>query len=150
MALQKDIQGQVQDAMRAKDVLRLSVLRGLLSAFTYELVATKRKPSEVLPDTEALAVIARAAKQRKDSIAQFEKGGRTDLSEKEKAELTIIEEYLPSQMSAEEILKVAKAKKETLGISDKSDIGKLMNALMADLKGRADGATVKDAVNSLF
>jgi len=150
MTLHDDIKAEIQNAMRAKDALRLSVLRGLSAAFTNELVATRRKPQETLTDEEALAVISRAARQRKDSIEQFEKGGRNDLAEKEKAELALIETYLPAQMSRDEILAAARAKKEALGITDKADTGKLMGALMAELKGRADGALVKEAVSSLF
>ncbi len=95
MSLHQDIKEQVKSALRAKDALRLNVLRGLLTAFTNEAVAKKRKPAEELSDEEALVVIGRAIKQRKDSMAQFEKGGRKDLVEAEQAELAMLQTYLP-------------------------------------------------------
>jgi len=150
MALHKQIQDEIKEALRARNEVRLLVLRGFLSEFTNELVAQKRKPDEELSDTEALQVIGRAAKQRKDSIEQFTKGNRDDLVEKEKAELIIIEEYLPTMMEADEIQKLAEAKKAELGIVDKAQMGQLIGALMKDLKGKADGNTVKEVVDSLF
>lgn len=148
--LQTKIKNETKEALRAKDTLRLLVLRGLLSEFINTLVSQKRKPSEEISDEDALQVINRAAKQRKDSIEQFTKGGRQDLVEKEEAELVILEEYLPKMMDKDDIQKLAKAKKDELGIVDKSDIGKLMGAIMSELKGKADGNTVKEVVSSLF
>ena len=84
------------EAMKAKDILRLNVIRGLLASFTNEAIAKRRKPDEELSDDEVLIVISRAVKQRKDSIEQFEKGGRKDLVEVEKSELVILETYLPN------------------------------------------------------
>ena len=89
-------------------------------------------------------------KQRKDSIEQFKKGGREDLVREEEAQLKILETYLPEMMSREEIEKITKAKKEELGIVDKSKQGQLMSALMKELKGKADGIIVKEVVDSLF
>lgn len=140
----------VKEAMRAKDGVRLSVIRGLLTAFTNELVATKRKPTETLPNEDVMKVIARAAKQRKDSIEQFRKGNREDLASKEEAELKIIESYLPQMMSREEIEKHARAKQTEMGVTDKSKSGQLMGALMKDLKGKADGGDVKTVIDGLF
>ena len=94
--------------MLAKDTVRLTVLRGLLTAFTNELVATKRKPQDELLDTEIIAVIRRAVKQRKDSIEQFRKGGREDLAQAEEDELKILETFLPQTMSKEDIRKKLK------------------------------------------
>src|SRR3989344_1809187 len=110
MSLHQDIKGQLVGAMRAKDSLRLNVIRGLLASFTNEAVAKKRKPDEELSDGEVLFVISRAVKQRKDSIGQFEKGGRKDLVEAEKSELAILEGYLPTQMSRDEIEAYVKLK----------------------------------------
>jgi uncharacterized protein YqeY len=126
------------------------VMRGLSSAFTNELVATKRTPQEALPDEDALAVITRLAKQRKESIAQFKAGGREDLAENEEKELAILQEFLPVMMSVEEIQKIAEAKKIEMGITDPSKKGMLVGALMKDLKGKADGGEVKSVVDSLF
>ena len=136
--------------MLAKDVVQLSVMRGLTAAFTNELVAKGKKPTEELPDEDALAVIRRAVKQRKESIEQFLKGNRKDLADKEETELVILNAYLPQMMSREEVEKIARAKKEELGVVDKSQQGKLMASIMQELKGKADGALVKAAVDSLF
>lgn len=136
--------------MKAKDTLRLSVLRGLITAFTNELVAKGKKPDETLDDESVLAVIRRGVKQRKDSIEQFEKGGRKDLADKEKAELQILETYLPQMMSKDDIRAKASALKEKLAITDKSKMGQFIGALMKELKGAADGGEVKEVVESLF
>jgi uncharacterized protein YqeY len=148
--LHQQIKDEIKKAMMAKEALRLETMRGLLSAFTNELVATKRTPQEMLTDEEVLKVMKRAANQRKDSIEQFEKGGRPELAEKEKAELAIIEAFLPQMMSKDEIRKIAEAKKIELGADDKSKMGMFMGALMKELKGRADGNDVKEVVEGLF
>lgn len=148
--LWENIRVHLTESMKARDVVRVSVLRGLISAFTNELVATGRKPTETLTDDEALAVIKRAARQRKDSIEQFTAGGRKDLADKEEQELKILESYLPAQMGREEIEKVARTKKEELGITDRAKVGQLVGAVMKDLKGKADGNDVKAVVDSLF
>jgi len=150
MTLQEKIREEIKNAMRAKDETRTLVLKGILSAFTNELVATKRTPQDKLPDEEALVVITRLAKQRKDSIAQFEAGGRADLAEAEKAELKVLEEFLPTLMSVEEIRKIAEAKKTEMNITDATQKGQFMGALMKDLKGKADGGDVKKVVDEMF
>lgn len=132
----------------AKDEVRLSVIRGLLSSFTNELVAKGRTPQDQLTDEEVLAVISRATKQRKDSIQQFEAAGRPELAESEKAELTILESYLPTQMSKEEIAAFVAKKKVELGLSDKSQAVELIKVVMLELKGKADGKLVKEAVDA--
>jgi len=134
----------------ARDAVRLKTLRNMSAAFTNELVSKNKKPQELLADEEALAVIARLAKQRKDSIEQFKKGGREDLVKEEEAELSILETYLPKMMDKAEVEKIAKAKKEELGINDPAKKGMLMSALMKDLKGKADGTVVKEVVDVLF
>ena len=150
MSLHLQIKEELKDAMRAKDEVRTTVIRSLLTGFTNELVAKKQKPDEELGDEHARAVIARAAKQRKDSIAQFEKGGRDDLAERERQELAVISAYMPAMMSREDIKKIAERKKESLGFTNPAETGKLVGALMNDLKGRADGADVKAVVEELF
>lgn len=144
------IKSELKDAMRAKDSVKLTTLRGLLAAFTNELVAQKKKPDEQVDDEMALAVIRRGVKQRKDAIEQFTKGGRPELADNEKAECAILDAYLPQMMSRDEIKKVAEAKKMELGVTDKSGIGKLTGAIMKELKGKADGADVKEVVDELF
>ncbi len=136
--------------MLKKEAVRLGVLRGLTAAFTNELVAKGRKPQEELTDEEALVVIKRAINQRKDSIEQFTKGGRSDLAETEQAELVVLQTFMPPQMSKEEIRKAAEAKKAELGITDKTKMNQLMGALMKDLKSKADGNDVKEVVAQLF
>lgn len=148
--LQDSIKSQIKEAMMAKDAVRLEVLRGISAAATNELVAKGRKPQDQLTDEELIAVITRLSKQRKDSIDQFTKGGRMDLVTEEQAQLAIIETFLPKMMSQDEIRPIAIAKKETLGVADKSGLGKLVGAVMSELKGKADGNDVKAVVESLF
>lgn len=150
MSLHQNIKESIKDAMRAKDQTKLMVLRGLSAAFTNEVVALKRKPDDELTDDEALAVISREAKKRKDAIEQFTAGGRPELAESEQAELVIIEAYLPAQMSREEIETAVKAKKESMGITDAAQKGQFIGAVMKDLKGKADGKIVQEIVESLF
>lgn len=150
MTLQETIKASLKEAMMAKDTVKMTVIRGLMSAFTNELVAIGRTPQDTLSDEEVLTVIRRGVKQRKDAIEQFIAGGRTDLADSEKAELTLLEAYLPAMMPREEIQKIAEAKKAELGIDDKSKVGMLMSTLMKELKGKADGADVKAVVEGLF
>ena len=150
MSLHQTIRDQIKESMKAGDKVRLEVMRGLVTAFTNELVAQKRTPQDVLTDEEALSVISRLSKQRKDSIEQFTKGGRMDLVEEETKQLAILSEYLPEMMGKEDIEKIAKNKKEELGLSDPSKKGVLMSSLMKDLKGKADGTMVREVVDQLF
>lgn len=150
MTIHETLKKELPDAMRAKDEVKLRTLRALLTAFTNELVSMKEKPDGFLSDEKVLEVLKRAAKQRKDSIEQFERGNRPDLARHEREELSVVEQYLPESMDKEEILKVAKAKKEQLQIDDKAKMGMLMGAVMQELKGQADGNDVKEVVNSLF
>jgi hypothetical protein len=150
MSLQKDIHSKIKEAMIAHDTVRLTVLRGMTSAFVNELVAKGKKPTDELADDEALAVIKRAVKQRKDSIDQFTKGNRMDLVKNEEAELKILEVFLPQMMSKEDIKKIATAKKAEMNVADKAGMGKFMGMLMKEFKGKADGTDVKEVVESLF
>ena len=148
--LHTDIKEKIKEAMKARNEVELSVLRGLSTAFTNELVANKKMPSDVLSDDEVLAVIKKQAKQRKDSIEQFKAGGRDELAEREQKELEILAAYLPEEMSKDEVEKIAKAKKEEMGVTDKSKMGILMGAIMKETKGKADGSVVKEVVEKLF
>lgn len=150
MTLQEKIKTDMVQAMRDKKPTRVGVLRGLMAGFTNELVSKKKKPDETMTDDEAIAVIVRAIKQRKDSIEQFKKGGRSDLVASESDELAVLEEYSPKFMPVKEISVIARKKMEELAITDKTKMGQLMGVLMKELKGRADGADVKIAVESLF
>jgi uncharacterized protein YqeY len=148
--LHEQIKNQIKESMKAGDKVRLEVMRGLVTAFTNELVATSRTPQDMLTDEEAIKVITRASKQRKDSIEQFTKGGRMDLVDIETDQLKIIEEFLPQLMGKEEIEKVVKAKIEEFGMVDITKKGMFMSSVMKDLKGRADGSLVKEVVDILF
>ena len=150
MTTQENIKEQMKEAMRSKDTVKLTVLRGLLAAFTNELVATKRTPQDTLTEEEVITVITRASKQRKDAIEQFEKGGRQDLADNEKAELEIIEQFLPELMSEHEVTEVVQKIINELDIKDKSGIGQLMGRVMVELKGKADGGVVKNVVDKLL
>lgn len=132
--------------MLAKESIKVEVLRSLVAAFVNELVAKRRKPNEELSDEDALSVIRRQAKQRKESIEQFRMAGREDLAKSEETELGYLETYLPQMMSREDIRAVVEKKKQELGITDKSGMGKLMGSVMQELKGKADGNDVKEVV----
>ncbi len=149
MTIHETIKAGIPDAMKARDEVRLRTLRSLVTAMTNEVVAKKRKPDEFLTDDEALAVLKRAANQRKDSIEQFDKAGRADLSAPEKEELAVIEAFLPAQMSREEIEAVVKAKIAETG-ADKSKAGMLTGAVMKEVKGKADGGLVKEVIDALL
>lgn len=148
--LQKQIKDGIKDAMIARDDVKLTTLRGLANAMTNELMVQKRPLSDELSDEDVVKVLQRLAKQRRDAIEQFAKGGRPELVESETAELKIIEAYLPQMMSKEEIRKIAEAKKAELGVTDKTGLGKFMAVLMKEFKGKANGTDVKEVVESLF
>lgn len=137
------------EAMKAREATKLSVLRGLMASFTNELVAKKRKPDEELGDEDALSVISRAVKQRKDSIEQFEKGNRQDLADVEKAEMAILETYLPAQMSQEEVESFINDK-ITKENPEKDKKNQFMGLVMKELKGRTDGSVVKEALDKVW
>ena len=126
--LHEEIKNGIKEAMMARDILRLKAFRAMSAAFTNELVAKNRKPQETLKDEEAIVVIGKLAKQRKDSIEQFKKGNREDLVKEEEAELAILETYLPKMMDRSEVEKLVKSKKEELGITAKELIylGKIL------------------------
>jgi hypothetical protein len=148
--LQQQIRTDLTTAMKARDAVRVNTLRGAITAFTNELVAKGKKPTEELPDADAITVLKRLAKQRQDSIEQFTSGGRPELAEKEASELAVLKAYLPETASIEEIEKVARAKKEELGVTDISGLGKLTGVVMKEFAGRADGNDVKEVLKALF
>lgn len=150
MTLHATLKKSLQEAMRARDAVRLRTVRSLLTAMTNELVATGKTPQDLIDDVGFLTVVKRLAKQRKESIVQFEAAGRIDLSEPEKAELAILEAYLPTLMTPEQIRPIAEAKKAELGVTDKAGMGKLIGAVTKELSGKADGSDVKVVVENLF
>src|SRR3989344_666786 len=137
--LYEEIKNSLKESMLAKDKVKLETMRAIIAGFTNYLVAKNRKPNETLNDAEVIEVITRLSKQRRDSIEQYAKGNREDLVKEETAQLQILETYLPELMDQSEVEKIARAKKDELGISDTTKKGILMSALMKDLKGKADG-----------
>lgn len=150
MTLHENIHNLIKESLKAGDKVRLEVMRGLSAAFTNELVATGRTPQEMLSDEQAITVITRLAKQRKDSIEQFTKGGRLDLVEEEKSQLEILSEFLPKMMEKREVEDFVKNKISEVDSIDPSKKGMFMATLMKDLKGKADGSIVKEVVDRLF
>lgn len=133
--------------MKAKDSDRLRVLRSIKSKLM-EKEISERKGGEgsAIPDEQAVEVLMKAAKQRRESIEQFEEGNREDLAEKEKTELEVIESYLPEMMDEKEIRAAVRKKIDELGASTMADMGKVMGVLMDELKGKAEGSTVSRVV----
>ncbi len=150
MSLQEDLRTTLKEALKAHDEVRLRTVRGIMTACTNELVATGKTPQDQLDDAGVLSVIKRLAKQRKESIIQYEAASRQDLADHEKEELVILEAYLPTLMTQEQIRPIAEAKKAELGVTDKSKLGQLVGAVMKELAGKADGGDVKVVVESLF
>ncbi len=143
--LTDQITADLKQAMLAKDAVRLGTLRMLKSAIEYHKIASKQ---EQLTDADIVAVIKKQIKQRQDSIEGFEKGGRADLAEKEKAELTILKSYLPAELSPAQIEDIVKATITELGAASKADMGKVMKAVQAKLAGRADNKLVSQIVSA--
>ncbi len=150
MSLHLELRESLKAAMKTKDAVALTTIRSVMTASTNELVATGRTPQDQLTDDETLGVIKRLAKQRKESIVQFEAAGRNELAEPEKLELAVLEAYLPTMMTQEQIQPIAEAKKAELGVTDKGKMGILVGAVMKELAGKADGGDVKAVVEKLF
>jgi uncharacterized protein YqeY len=143
--LKQQLKDELKQAMLAKDTVKLSVLRMLISALGYYEIQKGGAGYEAT-DEDVLSVIQREVKQHKDSIEQFKNGNREDLVEKETKELELLQKYLPEQMGEEEISKlVAEAIAQT-GASSPQDMGKVMAALMPKVKGKADGGLVSKIV----
>jgi hypothetical protein len=142
MSLREKITEDMKAAMRAKDSARLSAIRLLQAAIKQKEVDER----VTVDDSATLAIIEKQIKQRKDSIEQFEKAGRTDLADKEKAELNLLAAYLPSQMSGEELSAAIDAAIVELGATGPQAIGKLMALLKPRLAGRADMGAVSALV----
>lgn len=147
MSLKETIQADMLASMRAKDEVKLSVMRLLKAAIMkFEVSGDKKKDAS---DEEVLQIINKEVKQRKDSIDAFTKGGRPELAAKEEAEMKILQMYLPAQMSEDEVRTVAEGVVKDMGNS-KADFGKIMGAVMAKVKGKADGQVVNKVVGSLL
>ncbi|MEI6810716.1 MAG: GatB/YqeY domain-containing protein [Candidatus Nomurabacteria bacterium] len=146
--MQEKIKAEIKPAMIARDTVRLGTLRMIIAAFTNELVTQGRPPTDPLSDDDCMKVIKRLSKQRKDSIEQFIAGGRPELADDEKAELAIIEEFLPAQISETEIENAVKAKLAESPL-DPTKKGQFVGTMMKELGSNADGALVKSVIDRL-
>jgi len=146
MSLQKKLRSDLKDAMRQKDETRKRTIRLAMAAITNAEVAQKRE----LDDPGVLAVLAKEAKQRHESIEEYNKGGRDDLVQQQKAELAILQTYLPQLLSRQEIVARAQATIEKLGASGMGQMGLVMKSLMQELRGQADGKLVNQVVRELL
>lgn len=143
--LKQKIQDDLKSAMKAGDARKRDTLR-MLDSMIKNVEIEKMKREAGLTDEEIQEVIARGIKQRKDSVAQYESGGRPELAEQEKSEIEILLGYMPAQMSEEEVRGAVKSVIAQTGTSSKADMGKVMGAAMGKLKGKADGNLVKKIV----
>jgi uncharacterized protein YqeY len=151
MSLRQQLSSDLKDAMRQRDEVRKRAIRSVIAAVKQaetELDASGNRV--VLDDDGILAVIAKQARQRKESITEYRKGGREDLVAEEEAELAILEAYLPQQLTREEIEAEARQVIAEVGASSPRDMGKVMKPLMARLRGRADGRLANQVVRELL
>jgi len=147
MSLQERVSQEIKAAMLAKDADRLSALRMLKSALGYAQIERK---TDNLPDADVVAIVQKEVKKRRDSVEQFEKGGRPELAEKEKQEIAVLEAFLPKAMSAEELEALVRATIQEVGATSKKDMGAVIKAVQAKAAGRADGKTISGLVGKLL
>jgi uncharacterized protein YqeY len=147
MTLQDRLSGEIKSAMLAKEAERLGTLRLLKSAVGYTQIERK---TENLSDSDFVSVVQKEVKKRRDAIEQYEKGGRPELAQKEKAEITVLESYLPKALSADELDQLVKSVIQELGASSKKDMGPVIKAVQAKAAGRADGKTISGVVGKLL
>src|SRR3954447_17835061 len=136
MAVAEKLSQEIKSAMLAKDADRLQTLRMLKSAMGYAQI---EKKTETLSDGDVVSIAQKEVKKRRDSIEQFEKGGRPELAEKEKKEITVLEQFLPTALSPEELEQLVKATIQEVGAQTKKDMGLVIKAVQAKAAGRADG-----------
>lgn len=146
MSLSDRLNEDMKQAMKSQDKFKLSVIRMVRSTIKNSEIDLKRS----LDDNEVLDVLTREIKQRKDSLQEFTKAGRDDLAESLKAELVILAEYMPQQLSEEEVKAIVTQTIQQIGASSKADMGKVMTALMPQVKGRADGKLLNQLVQQLL
>jgi uncharacterized protein YqeY len=146
MSLKERLNTDLRDAMRQRAELRRDTLRMALAALHNAEIAAGRE----LDDDGTLGVLAKEAKQRRESIEEFRKGNRPDLADKEEAELAVISEYLPQQATREEIMEAARRVVQETGASGPKDLGKVMPVLMQQFRGRAEGRDVNEVVRELL
>lgn len=135
----------MKTAMKAKDTVALNVVRGLKSAIKYAAIEKLGAEGE-LEEADAIVVVRREIKKRQDSVEQYEKAARQDLADHEKAEIAVLEKYLPAAMSAEELAKLVEAAIAETGAASKKDMGKVMKLVSERAAGRADGKTISTEV----
>lgn len=145
MNLSERVDSDLKTAMRDKNAIKLGVLRMLKAAIMNAAIEKSGAQSQ-LSDAEATQVIRKQVKQRQDSIESFEKGGRAELAAKEKKELSILQSYLPQQMSADELSKIVRETIAEVGATSKAQMGAVMKALQPKVAGRADGKTLSAEV----
>jgi len=146
MALTDKIKDDFVDALKTKNVSKPSVLRMLKSALHNYQIAEKKE----LSDNDVIKIVQKEIKQRKDSIATFETGGRAELAEKEKKEIEILSKYMPQQLSGDELTKIVQAAIAETGASGPADIGKVIGRVMPQVAGRADGGQVSTKVKEFI
>lgn len=146
----EQLQSDMKAAMKAKDAVRLRTIRSLRSAIMAKEIDMRTDGEASISDEEAMAVLQKQAKQRRDSIEQYLAAGRDDLREVEEEELLIIESYLPQQLSLDEIRREVKAVIESTGASGMQAMGKVMGQAMGRMKGKADGKLVQQAARELL
>ncbi len=146
MNLSERVDSELKTAMREKNAIKLGVLRMLKAALTNAIIEKGGADSK-LTDAEAAQVIRKQVKQRQDSIESFEKGGRAELAEKEKAEIAVLNQYLPQAMSVAELQKIVADTIREVGASSRAQMGAVMKALQPKIAGRADGKTLSAEVS---
>lgn len=146
MSLKERIDADYKEAMKARDEVRVSVLRLLRSAIHNAEIDKQR----ALTDDEILGVIQLEARKRRESIEAFQQGGRPDLVEREQAELAILESYLPQALPREELEAMVRAAIQEVGALSVKDMGKVMSVLMPKVRGRADGREVNELVRQML
>jgi len=147
--LKQKLREELKQSMLARNELKTSVLRMLLSSLNYYEIQKGGAGYEAV-DEDVLAVIQKEAKQRRDSIEEFTKAGRMELVEKEKKELEMLQTYLPEQMTEEKIREIVKQTINETSVKTIAEIGKVMGALMPKVKGKADGGLVNKIVRELL
>ena len=148
MSLKERIDAEIKAAMKSKDKVRLETVRGIKKFIIEKEVSVRPSGQDGLTEAQEMEILVQIAKQRRDSIEQYRKGGREDLVAQEEAELVILEEYLPPQMSDEEISGVIDEVIASAGATSAKDMGKVMGAAMQQLKGKADGKKIQDMVKA--
>ncbi|MCY3068431.1 GatB/YqeY domain-containing protein [Aerococcus sp. JJEM-2022b] len=146
MAKIDQLNQDMKEAMKAKDKFHLSVIRMLKGA----LQKAEIDKEEALTDDEELSILSRELKQRKDSVNEFHEAGRDDLADQTAKEIEIVENYLPKQLSEEEITQAVKEVIDQVGASSMKDFGKVMGTAVAKLKGQADGNQIQKVAKSLL